>query len=223
MAKIIAENQGVDETITGTNDGDTIYGDSQLGVGDANHTVIGGKGDDLIYGGSRNENIYGGEGSDTIWGGVMLPIHKQPKKDLLDGGQGDDFIHSGYGDDTLIGGEGHDTFMIGGGHNRQQHDFPGQVHTVIRDFTACEDKLVFNRPGADPTGDRSKDRSTEEIAKALDSPEKIAEFLKEQGVTLEKGGTRDKEGKPLSAADFGDLTASVDERHQLVIKGNCIT
>ncbi|MEH2326844.1 MAG: calcium-binding protein [Nostoc sp.] len=73
----------------GTNEADTITGDSQ------DNRLVGGLGNDSIIGGLGNDSIIGGLGNDTIFGG-----------------EGNDTIIGGEGNDVLTGGIGADSFTF---------------------------------------------------------------------------------------------------------------
>ncbi|HEY4665339.1 MAG TPA: type I secretion C-terminal target domain-containing protein, partial [Comamonas sp.] len=59
-----------------------------------NETLLGGKGDDILYGQGGNDILDGGEGADILYGGT-----------------GNDTLIGGKGFDTLVGGAGDDIFL----------------------------------------------------------------------------------------------------------------
>ena len=75
---------------------------------DANQTLYGFAGDDIINGGGGNDKIDGGNGHDTLAGGTG--------NDTLDGGNGNDILAGGTGTDVLYGGDdwrgGSDTYLF---------------------------------------------------------------------------------------------------------------
>jgi len=85
-------------TISGTRDGDTLYG------GTGADTIRGDSGNDAIYGGSGNDTIYGDQHDDKLYGGSGA--------DVIYGGNGADTIVGGFGADELTGGPGNDTFVF---------------------------------------------------------------------------------------------------------------
>ncbi|VAW20914.1 Alkaline phosphatase [hydrothermal vent metagenome] len=98
---------GGNDTIIGSYQNDTIYGDvgffndsgSGLTITNGNDIIYGGAGRDIIYGDS-DKNL-GSGGNDRIFG--------QAGDDNIEGGAGDDFIDGGSGDDEIGGGDGNDT------------------------------------------------------------------------------------------------------------------
>ena len=74
----------------GTEDGETIYGNTQE-LGSHDDTIVGLGGDDRIYGYDGNDTLDGGEDDDDMYGGIGADRY------LV--GSGDDFI-SDYGNDT---------------------------------------------------------------------------------------------------------------------------
>ena len=108
------------DTITGGQAGDTIYGDldylsASVTVRFGQDIINGGAGADTIYGdfgsisGGTNVLLLSG-GSDTIAGGAGDDvIYGQFGADILRGGQGADLLDGGTGADRLEGGTGLDT------------------------------------------------------------------------------------------------------------------
>jgi Ca2+-binding RTX toxin-like protein len=125
---------------TGSNDGETIFGDSGANVlaglggsdslfGDSSSdTLFGGEGDDRLYGGSDNDRLEGGDGDDFLDGGSATDalyggfgadsLAGGDGNDRLDGGDGDDFLDGGADGDTLYGGAGNDSLVGGAGFDR---------------------------------------------------------------------------------------------------------
>ncbi len=92
------------ETVWGSNQNDTITGDS----GDNN--LNGSSGDDLVYGGLGADIIGGGSGDDTLYGGDDNDdLNGAAGNDILYGDDGDDTLDGHVGDDTLYGGTGADS------------------------------------------------------------------------------------------------------------------
>ena len=75
-----------DDTVTGGNDNNTIYGS------DGDDTLDGGGGNDIVHGDAGDDTVIGGDGSDT-----------------LEGNDGDDFLVGGVGSDSIDGGADVDT------------------------------------------------------------------------------------------------------------------
>ena len=90
-----------DETIWGWNGKNIIYGE------DGNDTIYGSSKEDVLNGGKGDDKLYGNDGSDTLIGGAG--------NDYLEGGtQGDTYVFAkGHGQDTVYdysyGAEGDDT------------------------------------------------------------------------------------------------------------------
>ena len=121
-----------DDTLTGTNQADTING------GDGNDTLgtnsaPTGNGHDLLNGDGGNDTINGGNGNDT-----------------LNGGAGNDSIVGGVGDDLIVGGAGND--VLEGGSNSGQ-DIGAGVNTFVFNFTlqTIAGSTVYFRPNEDGT------------------------------------------------------------------------
>jgi Ca2+-binding RTX toxin-like protein len=130
--------RGVEATIVGTDDPDTIFGtegdDVIVGLdgndrifayggndlicaGFGYDRVFAGEGDDLVFGQAGNDIMAGGAGADRIfgWGGDDIILGKAGADRLL-GGAGDDGIYSGPDDDEARGGTG-DDIVYGGPHD----------------------------------------------------------------------------------------------------------
>ncbi|WP_281910788.1 retention module-containing protein [Pseudomonas lactis] len=82
------------------------------GAKDANDTLLGGAGDDILFGQGGNDTLDGGKGNDILLGGT-----------------GNDTLIGGQGNDILIGGSGADTFVWKSG---------DIGNDVIKDFKASE-------------------------------------------------------------------------------------
>ena len=90
---------------------------------DASNRLAGNAAENEILGLGGNDSMYGGFGND-----------------VLDGGDGHDVLNGGKGADTLTGGLGSDTFEF-----LSADKFGSGLHTdVITDFTAGEDRILFN-------------------------------------------------------------------------------
>ena len=95
----------------------------------------GGEGHDRIIAGAGNDVLFGEVGLDTLKGfGGDDQLYGGSEKDLLLGGAGNDILQGGTGADLLLGGTGADQFIYT--RARDGGD-------IIRDFTASEDRLVF--------------------------------------------------------------------------------
>jgi len=104
---------------------------------DLDNIITGGTGHDKLEGEGGNDTLKGGDGNDTLEGGSGNDIlDGQGGTDKLEGEDGDDILLAGgdgTGHDILIGGAGNDTF-----------GFYGAGHFHITDFTAGEDRLLFD-------------------------------------------------------------------------------
>lgn len=92
--------QGGDETITGSDSGDFIYGLA------GNDILSGGLGGDRLFGGDDNDTLNGDDGTDYLYGEAGV--------DTINGGTGNDLIYGGEGADILNGGDGQDNFYVSG-------------------------------------------------------------------------------------------------------------
>ena len=122
MLRIFPRDEVQAIVMVGSNENDSIYVDSQLGLpasiegGAGNDTIKGGTGYDTIDGGAGNDLIYGhgvistGAGNDTVWG--------SNRGDSIIAGSGDDLLIGGSGNDTIQGGSGRDTIIGGAGSNK---------------------------------------------------------------------------------------------------------
>ena len=92
--------------VTGTSQGDTIFGDN-------NSNVLDGRGgNDTVFGLGGNDTVRGGAGNDVIGGGSKGNIFVSritDGNDILEGGSGNDSLIGGTGKDLLDGGSGFDT------------------------------------------------------------------------------------------------------------------
>lgn len=99
------------ETVIGGNANDSITGNGGANVlygGIGNDTIDGQGGDDKIYGGNGADSLMGGAGDDSLWG--------QNDNDKLFGNDGEDLLDGGAGNDASDGGDGRDRLIaIGGG------------------------------------------------------------------------------------------------------------
>ena len=77
------------ENVYGSNQGDTITGDTN------NNVLVGLDGDDTLNGGNGNDTLWGGTGNDT-----------------LQGGAGNDVLYGGEGTDSLAGGANDDIYQV---------------------------------------------------------------------------------------------------------------
>jgi serralysin len=73
-------------------------------------SVLGDRGDDVVYFGAGDNFFNGAQDSDRAYGG--------PGNDWIRTGLGDDFIDGGAGDDYLVGVDGDDTIYGGPGNDR---------------------------------------------------------------------------------------------------------
>ena len=103
-----------DDTITGTDQIDSIYG-------------YGGK--DTLYGKGGTDNLLGGKGNDTLYGG--------PLQDTLRGQAGDDHLYGGpdgtkgpFRTDQYFCGAGEDTVHLENGENAPHNFNPACEHIV---------------------------------------------------------------------------------------------
>lgn len=97
--EVLSATETFDDAVVETNpDG----GFTLLGT-DANNSLRGELGADLIEGGQGDDTIIGGEGNDTLRG--------QADDDVLSGGLGDDWVHGGFGNDIIFDGAGSDTSL----------------------------------------------------------------------------------------------------------------
>ncbi len=106
---------GGDDQITGTQDGDSLFGGSLSNnnnnlTADGNDTILGLGGDDIIRGGGGSDYIDGGDGNDALYGSNnSSPVSAAlDGADTLIGGAGDDVLRGNNGDDSLLGGAGND-------------------------------------------------------------------------------------------------------------------
>ncbi len=95
---------GKKPTILGTHNDDTIHVPSQ-----ANHVVLGLRGDDVIFGTARADRICGGNNNDKI--------HGNDGDDYLNGGNHSDMILAGNGNDKVVDNSGSNTLIGAGGND----------------------------------------------------------------------------------------------------------
>ena len=106
-----------DQTITGTNNADTLEG------GEGNDEINGLNGDDTISGNGGDDSLNGGAGNDTLFGGAG--------NDTLEGGDGSDSLFGDAGNDELFGGNNADNILDGGEGNDTLHGGNNGVNTLI--------------------------------------------------------------------------------------------
>ena len=90
----------------------------------ANYTIFGGGGNDIIYAGAGNVTVHGGSGNDLIFAGSgnalleggsgadVLETNSIGTNTLIGGGDGDALIANRAGHNTLLGGGGDDLFVF---------------------------------------------------------------------------------------------------------------
>ncbi|MDP4575595.1 M10 family metallopeptidase C-terminal domain-containing protein [Qipengyuania sp. G39] len=118
------------DRLTGSEDANTIYGDSGHDVidgrggadrlfGDVGNDVLdGGAGDDSLSGGDGDDMLIGGAGHDTVTGASGDDqLIGNDGEDLLRGGFGNDRMFGGVHDDTMYGDDGVDTMRGGHGND----------------------------------------------------------------------------------------------------------
>ena len=95
---------------------DTVYGgdgDDVIATQDEDpqfgDQLYGDAGNDTISGANTNDQLYGGTGNDQLSGGGNT--------DTLDGGEGNDALDGGAGNDLLYGGDGDDLINAGAGND----------------------------------------------------------------------------------------------------------
>lgn len=125
------------DTITGDNDDNGIFGD--WGGYNGDDTYYGFGGNDRFFEGtfnsglyeSGNDTMYGGDGNDTLYGGIG--------DDFLVGESGNDQLGGDYGQDTLDGGAGFDIFDF----TDVSYESPNNVDTIVN-FETSEDKIYLS-------------------------------------------------------------------------------
>jgi hypothetical protein len=101
------------DVLTGTKDGDSIWG---YGGDDF---LDGKQGADFLYGGDGNDKMRGGSGGDAMYGGNGDDFMTAGSgDDLMYGGSGNDYVSGGGGDDYIFGATGNDWLQGGGGGDR---------------------------------------------------------------------------------------------------------
>jgi Ca2+-binding RTX toxin-like protein len=124
--------------LVGTNANNTLNGgtgDDVVSARDGKDLVRAGDGDDIVYGGAGNDTVEGGRGDDVLYG--------QTGDDLIKGDKGDDILSGGEGKDTLNGGAGYD--IIEGGAGQDEIDGGDGDDTI--EGGAGSDEFII-RPGA---------------------------------------------------------------------------
>lgn len=111
-----------DDTLTGSDDADTILGGAGLDVITGNNgddTLLGGDDADMIAGSNGNDVIDGNNGNDTALGeSGDDSISGSFGDDMLVGDIGNDTIDGGFGDDLLNGMSGNDSLLGNFGNDR---------------------------------------------------------------------------------------------------------
>lgn len=126
LSNISVVGGGGNDTIIGTANADTLYGndgDDSISAGGGNDSVYGGAGDDNINVGSGRNFAYGEDGNDRLnGGGGVDKLYGQGGSDRLYGNGGDDSLDGGGGTDRLYGGLGNDTLQGGSSNDRLYGD-----------------------------------------------------------------------------------------------------
>ncbi len=104
--------------VTGTSQGDTIFGDNY------NNVLDGRAGNDTVFGLGGNDTVRGGAGNDVIGGGSKGKVFVSRITD------GNDIVEGGSGNDTLIGGTGKDLLDGGTGFDTADYSHLGQAITL---------------------------------------------------------------------------------------------
>ncbi|MBM6582484.1 hypothetical protein ILT44_19960, partial [Microvirga sp. BT689] len=131
--KVINGADGVDDSLTGTVDNDTISGLSGSDVvwADAGH--------DSVSGGEGNDSLYGQSGNDTLDGGADNDyLSSDSGNDVILGGAGDDALYGGAGDDTLQGGDGNDILGDSDGTNVQDGGAGDDIFQSVASGTGAD-------------------------------------------------------------------------------------
>jgi Ca2+-binding RTX toxin-like protein len=100
------------DTLSGFDAEDTIFGgdgDDILTGNAGADTLHGDNGDDTLLGGAGNDSLDGDVGNDSLNGGSL--------NDTLIGGNGNDSLDGDSEDDSLLGGSGNDTLIGGSGND----------------------------------------------------------------------------------------------------------
>jgi hypothetical protein len=108
VAVVVDETVDADVSLEGSRGDDVLIGgtgDDTLKGRGGDDELLGGGGDDVLFGSSGDDTLDGGSGDDTLFG--------SSGKDELKGGAGDDYLDGGSGNDVLDGGSGND-FIKGG-------------------------------------------------------------------------------------------------------------
>lgn len=95
------------ESVTGSEFGDVIYGDS---------------GNNTLTGRGGNDYLVGGDGDDYLIGGILNELRDVTGHNYLIGGDGNDRLIGGGGRDVLIGGAGADYISGNGGINTASYE-----------------------------------------------------------------------------------------------------
>ncbi|MBL6948895.1 MAG: hypothetical protein ISR51_09500, partial [Rhodospirillales bacterium] len=105
---IVDETVDADVSLEGSRGDDVLFGgtgDDVLKGRGGDDELIGGGGEDTLFGSSGDDVLDGGTGADTLFG--------SSGRDELKGGEGDDYLDGGSSDDVIDGGAGND-FIKGG-------------------------------------------------------------------------------------------------------------
>jgi Ca2+-binding RTX toxin-like protein len=149
------------DTITGVDDGEEVEGDisgviasgngsDDVTAGPGDHVIFAGNGMDSVSGGAGNDIIFGENGKDQLGGNAGDDeVHGGKGKDAVNGGAGEDTLTGNNGKDILNGGEDGDTMSGGRGGDEFHWTSLADFGDVVSDFTAGEDKLVFDVEAAD--------------------------------------------------------------------------
>lgn len=144
IGNVIYGNQG-DDNISANEGADTVFGgqDNDQINGNNNHDwLFGNKGQDIIngdgqndfaYGNLDNDQINGGTGNDALFGGRG--------NDILNGGDGADTLSGNLGDDIFTGGTGKDAIIIAFSNN--------QGNDTIEDFSFSDGDYIISGASLD--------------------------------------------------------------------------
>lgn len=155
-----------DDTLTGSDDADTILGGEGLDVisgnngndtlmgGDDADSISGGNGDDTIDGNNGNDTVLGDAGDDSLLGSFGNDMMVgDVGDDTLNGGFGDDLLNGMSGDDSLLGSNGNDRIAGGVGEDTISG---GNDNDTIQAHSGADlidgahgDDLIFGQAGDD--------------------------------------------------------------------------
>ena len=126
-------------TVIGLGGNDVLRGQ------DLDDRLEGGDGNDVLIGGRGNDSLVGGDGDDRL---VDEGNSQAAEANTLDGGAGNDLLTAGLADDTLIGGEAND--VLEGGYGSDVYiggpgdDVLGEVFQPTN-YSLDADVFVFGR------------------------------------------------------------------------------